>query len=52
MLKSIIFVLYNLKIKKINHLDIKPLNILIIIKYYYKKINKYILKLSDFGESR
>ena len=41
-----IFVLYNLKIIKINHLDIKPLNILIIIKY------NYILKLSDFVESR
>ena len=41
-----IFVLYNLKIIKINHLDIKPLDILIIIK------DNYILKLSDFGESR
>jgi len=39
-------VLYNLKIKKISHLDIKPENILVI----YKSI--YILKLSDFGESR
>ena len=43
-------VLYNLKIIKISHLDIKPENILVIIKGL-KKI-KYILKLSDFGESR
>ena len=47
-----IFVLYNLKIKNINHLDIKPLNILIIIKEISNKYDKYILKLSDFGESR
>ena len=40
-------VLYNLKIKKISHLDIKPENILVD---YSKK--QYILKLSDFGESR
>ena len=44
MLKLIIKVLYNLKIIKISHLDIKPENILVK--------NKYILKLSDFGESR
>ena len=41
-------VLYILKIKKISHLDIKPLNILAIQKLK----NEYILKLSDFGESR
>ena len=47
MLRLIIKVLYNLKIIKISHLDIKPENILV------KNIkNKYILKLSDFGESR
>ena len=40
-------ILYNLKIIKISHLDIKPLNILVVIKN-----KKYILKLSDFGESR
>jgi len=40
-------VLYNLKTKKLSHLDIKPENILAI-----KSTNEeYILKLSDFGES-
>jgi len=48
MLLSIIKVLYNLKTKKLSHLDIKPLNILAI----YKSKSTYILKLSDFGESR
>ena len=38
-----IYVLYNLKFININHLDIKPLNILLI--------SNYIIKLSDFGES-
>ena len=47
MLRLIIKVLYNLKIIKISHLDIKPENILVI-----EKNNDYILKLSDFGESR
>ena len=32
MLISIIKVLYNLKTKKLSHLDIKPLNILVIYK--------------------
>ena len=42
-----IYILFNLKNININHLDIKPLNILLI-----KKWNNYIIKLSDFGESR
>ena len=41
-------VLYNLKIKKLSHLDIKPENILAI----QKSEKNYILKLSDFGEAR
>ena len=41
-------VLYNLKIKKLSHLDIKPENILAI----ESEKEEYILKLSDFGESR
>ena len=48
MLRLIINVLYNLKIIKISHLDIKPENILVIKKSEIR----YILKLSDFGESR
>ena len=42
--------LYNLKIIKISHLDIKPENIL--VKKVKQVKNEYILKLSDFGESR
>ena len=48
MLRLIIKVLYNLKIIKISHLDIKPENILVKIALK----DEYILKLSDFGESR
>ena len=40
--------MYNLKIKKLSHLDIKPENILAI----EKSVDKYTLKLSDFGEAR
>jgi len=40
-------ILFNLKVKLLSHLDIKPANILIIISF-----KKYISKLSDFGESR
>ena len=36
-----------MKVKNLSHLDIKPANILIIIS-----LEKYISKLSDFGESR
>ena len=39
-----ILVLYDLKTIKISHLDIKPCNILILMKN-----NKYDLKLADFG---
>jgi serine/threonine protein kinase len=42
-----ILALYSLRIKKINHLDIKPANILVVETDFYKNI-----KLSDFGESR
>ena len=39
-----IYVLFQMKKIFIYHLDIKPLNILIV--------EKYNIKLSDFGESR
>ena len=42
-----IFALFNLKLIKLYHLDIKPLNILITKNNEY-----YIFKLSDFGEAK
>ena len=47
LLLQMILALYSLRIKKINHLDIKPANILVVETDFYKNI-----KLSDFGESR
>ena len=47
LLLQMLLALYDLRIKKINHLDIKPANILVV-----KTAGKFKLKLSDFGESR
>ena len=47
LLLQMLTALYSLKIKKINHLDIKPANILVV-----ETDNSFKLKLSDFGESR
>jgi serine/threonine protein kinase len=47
LLLQMILALYSLRIKKINHLDIKPANILVV-----ETDTKFNIKLSDFGESR
>ena len=47
LLQQMLTALYLLRIKKINHLDIKPANILVV-----ETDTKLNIKLSDFGESR